>query len=86
MTEVKTDDTWIASELHLSHSNRLMKSYRIAVVGATGAVGQEILRTLERRKFPVSQLKPLASSRSAGKTVEFNGEEGAGGGITRLGI
>ena len=50
-----------------------MNSYRIAVVGATGAVGQEILRTLERRKFPVSQLKPLASSRSAGKTVEFNG-------------
>src|SRR6202044_3899286 len=50
-----------------------MKSYRIAVVGATGAVGQEILRTLERRNFPVSQLKPLASSRSLGKTVEFNG-------------
>jgi len=50
-----------------------MNSYRIAVVGATGAVGQEILRTLERRKFPVSQLKPLASSRSAGKSVEFNG-------------
>ena len=50
-----------------------MNSYRIAVVGATGAVGQEILRTLERRKFPVSQLKPLASTRSAGKSVEFNG-------------
>ena len=50
-----------------------MNSYRIAVVGATGAVGQEILRTLERRKFPVSQLKPLASTRSLGKTVEFNG-------------
>ncbi len=36
-------------------------------------MGQEILRTLERRKFPVSQLKPLASSRSTGKSVEFNG-------------
>ena len=52
-----------------------MNSYRIAVVGATGAVGQEILRTLERRNFPVSQLKPLASSRSLGKTVEFNGKK-----------
>src|SRR5271156_896935 len=52
-----------------------MKSYRIAVVGATGAVGQEILRTLEARKFPVSQLKPLASSRSLGKTVEFAGKK-----------
>jgi aspartate-semialdehyde dehydrogenase len=51
-----------------------MKSYRIAVVGATGAVGQEILRTLEARKFPVSQLKPLASSNSLGKTVEFAGK------------
>ena len=52
-----------------------MKSYRIAVVGATGAVGQEILRTLEQRKFPVSQLKPLASTRSVGKTVEFQGKK-----------
>jgi aspartate-semialdehyde dehydrogenase len=50
-----------------------MKSYRIAVVGATGAVGQEILRTLKRRKFPVASLVPLASARSAGKTVEFQG-------------
>jgi aspartate-semialdehyde dehydrogenase len=51
-----------------------MKSFRIAVVGATGAVGQEILRTLERRNFPVSHLKPLASARSAGKSVEFQGQ------------
>src|SRR5208282_4800388 len=52
-----------------------MNSYRLAVVGATGAVGQEILRTLERRNFPVSHLKPLASSRSLGKTVEFAGKK-----------
>ena len=52
-----------------------MKSYRIAVVGATGAVGQEILRTLERRQFPVSRLVPLASARSAGKKVTFAGRE-----------
>jgi aspartate-semialdehyde dehydrogenase len=51
-----------------------MNSYRIAVVGVTGAVGQEILRTLERRNFPVSQLVPLASARSAGKTIEFQGK------------
>ncbi len=52
-----------------------MKSYRIAVVGATGAVGQEILRTLERRNFPVSHLKALASARSSGKKVTFAGVE-----------
>ena len=52
-----------------------MNSYRIAVVGATGAVGHEILRTLERRNFPVSLLRPLASLRSIGKTVEFNGKK-----------
>lgn len=51
-----------------------MKSYRLAIVGATGAVGQEILRTLERRKFPVASTKLLASSRSVGKTVEFMGK------------
>jgi aspartate-semialdehyde dehydrogenase len=51
-----------------------MNAYGIAVVGATGAVGQEILRTLERRNFPVKSLKPLASARSAGKTVEFQGK------------
>ena len=51
-----------------------MKSYRLAVVGATGAVGQEILRTLERRQFPVSSIKVLASARSVGKKVAFAGK------------
>ncbi len=64
----------IASPGVLLHTIGLMKSYRIAVVGATGAVGQEILRTLERRNFPVAELRALASARSAGKTVEFRGE------------
>jgi len=50
------------------------KSVNIAVVGATGAVGVEILRVLERRQFPVGQLKLLASARSAGKTLEFQGK------------
>ncbi len=52
-----------------------MKGYRVAVVGATGAVGQEMIRTLERRNFPVSGIKLLASSRSAGKRLRFKGEE-----------
>jgi len=51
------------------------KMYKVAVVGVTGAVGQEILRVLERRKFPVSELVPLASERSAGSEVEFAGKK-----------
>lgn len=48
---------------------------RIAVLGATGVVGQEILSVLEQRNFPVSMLRPLASARSAGKTVKFRGQD-----------
>ena len=48
-----------------------MRPQNIAVVGATGAVGVEILRVLERRTFPVASLKLLASKRSVGKTLEF---------------
>ncbi len=47
----------------------------VAVVGATGAVGLEMISTLERRKFPVGKLTLLASARSAGKKLRFNGEE-----------
>jgi aspartate-semialdehyde dehydrogenase len=47
----------------------------VAVVGVTGAVGTEMLRVLERRDFPVDELRPLASSRSAGKSVLFRGKE-----------
>ena len=46
----------------------------MAVVGVTGAVGQEMLRVLEQRKFPVDQLLPLASRRSAGKRIRFKGK------------
>src|SRR5690606_19834780 len=46
----------------------------VAVVGATGAVGQELLALLEARNFPVGKLLPLASSRSAGSAVTFRGE------------
>ena len=51
-----------------------MKGYHIAVVGATGAVGQELLHVLERRSFPVATLRPIGSARSAGKSVRFRDE------------
>lgn len=51
------------------------KSYHVALVGATGAVGIELLRVLERRAFPVEKLLPLASQRSAGTTVSFRGAD-----------
>ena len=47
----------------------------VAIAGATGAVGVEMLKTLERRNFPVASLKLLASARSAGKRMTFRGEE-----------
>jgi aspartate-semialdehyde dehydrogenase len=47
----------------------------IAIVGATGAVGVEMIRCLERRNFPVGRLRLLASARSAGKTLPFRGED-----------
>src|SRR5689334_685847 len=47
----------------------------IAVLGATGVVGQEILAVLEQRDFPVSSLRLLASARSAGKTITFRGKD-----------
>jgi aspartate-semialdehyde dehydrogenase len=47
---------------------------KIAVVGATGAVGQVLLALLESRNFPIAELRPLASSRSAGSTIIFKGE------------
>ena len=52
-----------------------MKEYTVAVLGATGAVGQEMIKVLQERNFPVGKLKPLASARSAGKTLRFKGED-----------
>lgn len=51
-----------------------MREFSVAVVGVTGAVGQEMLKCLEERGFPVGKIKPLASSRSAGKEITFKGE------------
>ena len=52
-----------------------MKQYTVAVLGATGAVGQEMIKILQERNFPVGKLVPLASARSSGKTLTFRGED-----------
>jgi aspartate-semialdehyde dehydrogenase (peptidoglycan organisms) len=51
------------------------QKYNVAVVGATGAVGNEMLRVLEERSFPIDQLRLLASERSIGNRLEFKGKE-----------
>ena len=53
----------------------MSNSYRVAILGATGAVGTELLELLEGRNFPIADLKLLASPRSAGRTLPFKGEE-----------
>ena len=50
-------------------------AYNVAVVGATGAVGKTFLDILSERKFPIDNLKLLASSKSAGKKMQYNGKE-----------
>ena len=52
-----------------------MKKYAVAIVGATGAVGGELINGLEERNFPLKELRLLASSRSKGKKLSFRGEE-----------
>ncbi|MBQ9987196.1 MAG: aspartate-semialdehyde dehydrogenase, partial [Erysipelotrichales bacterium] len=52
-----------------------MRKYNVAVFGVSGAVGRMMLRVLEEREFPIGTFKLLASSRSAGKSVMFRGEE-----------
>ena len=52
-----------------------MKKYNVAILGATGAVGQEFLNLIEERNFPFAELKMLASKRSAGKIINFMGKD-----------
>jgi aspartate-semialdehyde dehydrogenase len=52
-----------------------MKKYNVAILGATGAVGQEFLNLIEERNFPFAELKLLASKRSAGKIIKFMGKD-----------
>ena len=56
------------------NSPRVKKQYHIAVVGATGAVGQEFFHVMERRNFPVASIRALASRKSAGKKVQFRNQ------------
>jgi aspartate-semialdehyde dehydrogenase len=53
----------------------MSKNLHVAIVGATGAVGVEMIKTLEKRNFPIGELTLLASARSVGKTLPFCGEE-----------
>ena len=53
----------------------MSKDLHVAIAGATGAVGIEMLKTLEKRNFPVKKITPLSSKRSAGKKLAFKGEE-----------
>jgi len=53
----------------------MKKKYNVAVLGATGMVGKEMMRVLEQRNFPVDRFLPLASSRTAGTTVKFKGKD-----------
>ena len=52
-----------------------MKQYRVAILGASGAVGQEMMKILAERRFPVGELHLLASARSAGKVVSWQGQD-----------
>ncbi|MCG8591923.1 MAG: aspartate-semialdehyde dehydrogenase [Proteobacteria bacterium] len=58
----------------MATSDRANRDLRVAVVGATGAVGEVLLNVLAERKFPVGSLLPLASERSAGSRIQFRGE------------
>ena len=53
----------------------MSQKFNIAIIGATGNVGREIIQILEQKNFPIDNLYLLASSRSKGKKIEFNGEE-----------
>ena len=52
-----------------------MKQFRVGILGATGAVGREMMKILEERDFPVAELRPIASERSAGTKLPFRGSE-----------
>ncbi|MCS7008536.1 MAG: hypothetical protein NZL93_01200, partial [Chthoniobacterales bacterium] len=73
------EEVWIADgrerRVVCGSKKEMSAGYKVAIVGATGAVGEEMLRVLERRKFPVSEVGLFASGRSAGRRMKFFGEE-----------
>ena len=52
-----------------------MKKFNVGILGATGAVGREMMKILEERNFPIGELRLLASARSVGKKLPFMGKE-----------
>lgn len=64
--------SFIRSKISFTVSNN---TYRVGIVGATGAVGQELLALLQARPFPLAELRPLASARSAGRAIAFAGKK-----------
>ena len=64
-----------AGEFYPYYQQPMSSPLHVAIVGATGAVGIELMQVLTRRNFPVGKLTLLASARSAGKTLEFQGEQ-----------
>src|SRR5437763_16366701 len=63
---------FFAQHQRKSTIGKLMRGQHIAVVGATGVAGSELLRVLEKRNFPVASLRPIGSARSTGKSIRFN--------------
>ena len=52
-----------------------MKKYKVAILGATGAVGREMMKVLAERDFPIEELHPLASARSVGQAIHWKGHD-----------
>ena len=69
---------WRRQVMHCSSGRSRWQEWNVAVLGATGLVGDTMITVLEERDFPVNELFPLASNRSLGKTVKFNGDDYAG--------
>src|ERR1700690_635239 len=66
---------WHVSKTSEATVRAMSKAYKVAIVGATGAVGVEFLRCFEERQFPISEIHLLASARSKGKKMPFAGRD-----------
>src|ERR1035438_6418726 len=80
LSQLATTGLWSGALTRLAGGRYILPSYmnrkpHVAVVGATGAVGLEMIKTLEKRNFPVGKLTLLASARSLGKTLKYRGQE-----------
>ena len=73
-TATQPKSTDFAIQPRPTGEEKTLAGYRVAILGATGAVGTELLQLLEERQFPIAELKLLASARSAGQTCTFGGQ------------